>query len=558
MPNGRRWFTALLLFIAVSVAGLGIRPLIVPDEPRYGIIPAEMVETGNWLALRMNGFVYYEKPPLGYWLTAASISVFGQNAFAIRLPSALATGVVALVAAWMATRISGRREDGPLAFMVQATTLGPLVLGSVALLDPPFAAFVALSMGALLCGTQTAGRTRAGWLALAGVAAGFAFLTKGLLAVAIPGAAALMFLAWERRWKDMLTMPWIPLAAAAVTVAPFAWMIHRAEPGFWEYFIVVEHFRRAAQPDSNQHPEPAWFFLVMFPIGAMLWTLTWPTVWTGLRGAPEWRSGVRFMLSWIVAPIALLSLSSGKLPTYVLPMFAPAAVLAALGLVRAHELGAMKKVRVAAAARWVLRAVAVAAIVLAAVGLRRVGLPAPWEEGESLILAWLGVAILAWAQLDAWAWRAPDGRTWVARNAVAPVLVMVAIPFLYPAALLSASKHPWRAFERHAGELRSATLVVSGSSTAHSVCWATDRRDIVIGGSPSEFDNELGIESEAPRRIGWDAVALRIAAERAMVPPRSVSVVCPKGEVDAILHANGVAAPDVSENVGSLCILHWR
>ena len=65
MPNGRRWFTAVLLFIAVSVAGLGIRPLIVPDEPRYGIIPAEMVESGNWLALRMNGFVYYEKPPLG-------------------------------------------------------------------------------------------------------------------------------------------------------------------------------------------------------------------------------------------------------------------------------------------------------------------------------------------------------------------------------------------------------------------------------------------------------------------------------------------------------------
>ena len=558
MPIGRRWFTALLLFVAVSVAGLGIRPLIVPDEPRYGIIPAEMVETGNWLALRMNGFVYYEKPPLGYWLTAASISAFGQNAFAIRLPSALATGVVALVAAWMATRVSGRREDGPLAFMVQATTLGPLVLGSVALLDPPFAAFVALSMGALFCATQSIGRTRAGWLALAGVAAGFAFLTKGLLAIAIPGAAALMFLAWERRWKDMLTMPWIPLAAAAVTVAPFAWMIHRAEPGFWEYFIVVEHFRRAAQPDSNQHPEPAWFFLVMFPIGAMLWTLTWPTAWKGLRGAPEWRSGVRFMLSWIVAPIALLSLSSGKLPTYVLPMFAPAAVLAALGLVRAHELGAMKKVGAATAVRWVLRAVATAAFVLAAVGLRRVGLPAPWEEGEWLILAWIGVAILAWAQLDAWAWRAPDGRTWVARNAVAPVLVMVAIPFLYPAAILSASKHPWRALARHADEFRSAGLVVSGSSTAHAVCWAAGRRDVVIGGSPSEFDNELGIESEAPRRIGWNAVGPRIAEARAAVPARSVSVVCPNDAVGTILGAPGVTPPDVRETMGQLSILSWR
>jgi hypothetical protein len=239
-------------------------------------------------------------------------------------------------------------------------------------------------------------------------------------------------------------------------------------------------------------------------------------------------------------------------------MFAPAAVLTALGLVRAHELGAMTKVGAASAVRWLLRAVALAAFVLAAVGLRRVGLPAPWEAGESLILAWLGVAILAWAQLDAWAWRAPDGRTWVARNAVAPVLVMVAIPFLYPAAMLSAGKHPWRAFERHADEFRSAGLVVSGSSTAHAVCWAAGRRDVVIGGSPSEFDNELGIEAEAPRRIGWNAVGPRIAEARAAVPARPVSVVCPNDAVGTILGAPGVSPPDVRETMGQLTILSWR
>ena len=64
--NARRsWITAIILFVALSVVGLGVRPLVVPDEPRYGVIPAEMIETGNWLALRMAGFVYYEKPPLG-------------------------------------------------------------------------------------------------------------------------------------------------------------------------------------------------------------------------------------------------------------------------------------------------------------------------------------------------------------------------------------------------------------------------------------------------------------------------------------------------------------
>jgi hypothetical protein len=199
-----------------------------------------------------------------------------------------------------------------------------------------------------------------------------------------------------------------------------------------------------------------------------------------------------------------------------------------------------------------------AAFVLAAVGLRRVGLPAPWEAGESLILAWLGVAILAWAQLDAWAWCASDGRTWVSRNAVAPVLVMVAIPFLYPAAMLSAGKHPWHAFARHADEFRSAGLVVSGSSTAHAVCWAAGRRDVVIGGSPSEFDNELGIESEAPRRIGWDAVGPRIAEARAAVPARPVSVVCPNNAVGTILGAPGVTPPDIRETMGQLSILSWR
>jgi 4-amino-4-deoxy-L-arabinose transferase len=161
MDARRNWIIGILLFLALGVAGLTVRPLIVPDEPRYGIIPAEMVDSGNWLALRMAGFVYYEKPPLGYWLTAASMSAFGQNAFAIRLPSAVATLVVALVAAWMAVRITGRRADGPLAFMVQVTTLAPLIIGTVALLDPPFAAFVALSMGALYCACTAIGRTRA-------------------------------------------------------------------------------------------------------------------------------------------------------------------------------------------------------------------------------------------------------------------------------------------------------------------------------------------------------------------------------------------------------------
>ena len=554
MDVTRRWALAILVFLLVGVAGLGVRPLVVPDEPRYGIIPAEMAETGNWLALRMAGFTYYEKPPMGYWLTAASISAFGQNAFAIRLPSAVATLAVALVAGWMAARISGRREDGPLGFLVQATTVGPMVLGTVAILDPPFAAFVGASMACLYCACTSSGRPRAGWLALSGVAAGIAFLTKGLLAFAIPGSAALMYLAWERRWRDMLTMPWIPLAAAAVTVAPFAWAIHRAEPGFWEYLIVVEHFRRVASPDGNQHPEPWWHFLAVFPVGAMLWTLAWPNARKGLRGAAEWSTGVRFMLSWAIAPIALLSLSSGKLPTYVLPMFAPVSVLVALGLRRGRETGA---VGFDAAARFARRAlwVASAVVALAAVaGLDRLGLPQPWESGERVRLALLAAALAAWALGDAWAWRAGDARTWVARSALAPLAGFLLVPFMYPSALLSQSKHPWPVLARHADELRAAGTLVSVAGNAHAVSWATGRRDLLIVGYANEFDNELDIAAERPRRFEWTELPARIAASR----PGTVAVVgTPEGAAE-LLQLPGVEAPSAREDAGDVTILLWR
>lgn len=552
-----RWPIAVLVFLVVGFAGLGIRPLVVPDEPRYGMIPAEMVRSGDWLALRMNGFAYYEKPPLGYWLTAASISAFGENAFAIRLPSAVATAVVGLAAAWLAVRIGGRRDDGPLAFLVQVTTIGPLVLGTVALLDPPFAAFVALSMAALFGACSSQGRDRSGWLALAGVAAGLAFLVKGLLAVAIPGAAALVFLAWERRWRDMLLMPWIPLAAAAATVAPFAWAIHRREPGFWEYFIVVEHFRRAAEPDANQHPEPWWHFLAVFPVGAMLWTLAWPNARKGLRGAVEWRSGVRFLLSWVAAPIVLLSLSSGKLATYVLPLYAPVAVLVSLGLSRGRDRGAVVADLPALVGRWMLRASGIAALLLAALGLGRLGLPAPWESGEGWRLAAIGVALLAWAQLDAWSWRAAGGREWLCRTALAPLPMLACIPFLYPDALLSGWKHPWPLLGRHAEALRGSSLLVASAGPAHPVCWATGRSDVVIVGDPSEFDNELRIESEDGRKIGWAQSGPRIAAALAS-PGGSAALVVPDAMVDEATAGADLPPPSVRDSARGITVIRWR
>jgi 4-amino-4-deoxy-L-arabinose transferase len=569
VPVRRLWVLAALVFLAVGVVSIGVRPMQVPDEARYGIIPAQMVESGDWLSLRLAGFRFYEKPPLVYWITATSISAFGQNAVAIRLPSAMAACGAALVAAWCAARITGRRELGPLAFMVQATTVMPMVLGTVTTLDPWFACLVAVTMGAFLGACTSEGRARILWLAAAGAAAGMGFLAKGLLAFAIPGAAALAFLAWERRWRDMVTMPWVPLCAALVALAPLALAVERANPGMWKYLVMKEHVRRALNPDPTQQPQPWWFYAVLFPAGALMWTLAWPRAAAGLRalgggggaggGDARVRSGVRFMLCWAFVPLAALSLSSGKLATYMLPMFAPVAVLVTVGLWHWRREHSGDGGVSAAIARWVLQAAILACVIVAVAGPERFGIPQPWDSEGSNRLLNVATALAVWVLLDFWSWRAQDATTWLARTALAPVPMLACIPFLYPTALLDTAKHPWPFLAEHRDALRASdVLIVAGGSPALATSWDTGRRDLVIAGWADEFDNELDLAEERDRRIEWKAVADRVRAAREAQPPRTVGVVGQPVRLDELMKAAGVPAPTLRQDRKDLGVAVWR
>jgi 4-amino-4-deoxy-L-arabinose transferase-like glycosyltransferase len=91
MAISKRASSLLLVGLAALwLASLGVRPLYKPDEGRYGEIPREMVASGDWLTPRLNGFKYFEKPPLQYWATAAAFTLFGVSDWAARLWSGLA------------------------------------------------------------------------------------------------------------------------------------------------------------------------------------------------------------------------------------------------------------------------------------------------------------------------------------------------------------------------------------------------------------------------------------------------------------------------------------
>jgi 4-amino-4-deoxy-L-arabinose transferase len=108
-------------FLLFYILPLGFRPIFIPDESRYAEIPREMIASGDWVVPRLDGIRYFEKPVLGYWLNAISIKMFGENAFAVRFPSAMATGLSAFIIFLLIRRFSNRNFLGAITAVIFLT-----------------------------------------------------------------------------------------------------------------------------------------------------------------------------------------------------------------------------------------------------------------------------------------------------------------------------------------------------------------------------------------------------------------------------------------------------
>ena len=83
----RAWVLLAILAAITWFANLDVRKLQHPDEGRYAEIAREMVASGDWVTPRLDGIKYFEKPPLQYWLTAASFEAFELDEGTARVPS---------------------------------------------------------------------------------------------------------------------------------------------------------------------------------------------------------------------------------------------------------------------------------------------------------------------------------------------------------------------------------------------------------------------------------------------------------------------------------------
>ena len=333
MPANARRLLALLaaaLFLAVWFSGLEYRKLAKTDEGRYAEIPREMVVTGDWLTPRLNGIKYFEKPPLQYWGTALAYEAFGIHQWTSRLWTALA-GLLGVLAAWLGARRLYGEPAGRMAAMVCATMLLYEAMSHINTLDMGLTGFMAWALAGFLC-AQSAGSERAasGWMALSWFATALAVLSKGLVAVLLPGLTLVVYSVLMRDfsvWRRL--RPALGVLVLALVAAPWFIAVSIVNPEFPQFFFIHEHFTRFLTK-VHRRVQPWWVYFPILVAGLLPWTV--PAVPAALRawrekaGSPGFRPGP-FLLVYCAVVFAFFSASGSKLPSYILPLFPAAAML---------------------------------------------------------------------------------------------------------------------------------------------------------------------------------------------------------------------------------------
>lgn len=504
-------------------------------------IARNMLDSGDWVTARLDGVKYLEKSPLTYWMVAACFQVFGVHDWVARIPGVIA-GVLLCWLVFRMGRWAFSAAAGLYAGLAIGTCIGVFLFTRILIPDLMLTLTIALAMWALLRALDDVEPRPRLWAALMAAGMGTGLLLKGLIAVVIPVAAALLYLAFSRQlfirrtWQRLrpfsgvaialgIAAPWHVLAT--LRNPPYWYFSLQSGPGqyhgfFWFYFF-NEHILRFLNTrfprDYNTVPRTAfWLFhlLWLFP-----WSAFFPAAFRTLRaGFAQGRAGqMRLLcLCWIGFVMVFFTFSTTQ-EYYSLPIYPALALL--IGSALASEDRWVLAGRRVLAATSTLAAMAIAAILIAVRGL-----PTPGDISQALthnpdlytlslghmgdltlnsfaylriplMLAGIAFAIGATAN---WAWKG-------LRANIATAVMMVL--FLQAARIAMVAFDPYLASRPLANALLAAppgTLILDNQYYSwSSVIFYTNRRALLLNGRVNNL--EYGSNApDAPTQVFIDDV----------------------------------------------------
>ena len=356
----QKWAQILFLLgfcFIIYFINLGRWDLWNPDEPRYAQVAKEMVNGGDWVLMHYNGKNYGNKPPLFFWLIALSSYLWqGFTSFSVRFPPAL-FGTLTVLLTFLIGKALYSSRTGFLSGLILATSVEFAYISTRADTDSTLTFFTTASLFCFLrwyqyspprldCESKrpsplSIGESevvRGGWikkesgrnLLIYGFYIGMALATlvKGPVGFILPLLVSLIYLATQRDWKGIKRMRLLPgmLLMIAIVLAWYAPAVWKGGKDFLNQTLMVHTIDRFATGWSKVRP--FYYYLYNFPADFMPWVLFLPAalVYGFSKEVFEKRKEFLFLLVWFVVIFLFFSLSKGKRPLYLLPLY-PAASL---------------------------------------------------------------------------------------------------------------------------------------------------------------------------------------------------------------------------------------
>ena len=343
----------LLLAVAVYFVALGSVAIWDANEAFYVETPREMLEAHDFLNPSFNYLPRFNKPVLSYWVVAGLYRIFGVSVavqrFAIAL-CAMAIIACAYILARTAMRDSGsgiqdegfriqdeglRIKDSTAALWAAAGLAAAPRLVMFArriFIDIWITAFMSLTLVFFALSERHPERRRT-YLALMYVAIGLGVLTKGPVAIALPGLSFACYLAVRRELRRVTEMM-LPLGIVIIAVIVVPWYAALYHEHGWTYirsFFISENIERfTSGVGVRQHRGP-WFYLPVVLSDSFPWSVLL------FAAAAAWKERTRtetLLWCWIAAIVCFFSLSAGKQDLYIFPIVPAVAALGGIAIER--------------------------------------------------------------------------------------------------------------------------------------------------------------------------------------------------------------------------------
>ena len=250
---------AFILFVPF----LGAVHLFDWDEINFAECAREMIVSHDFFSVKINFQPFWEKPPLFIWMQALSMSIFGINEFAARLPNAIC-GIITLLVLYNIGRKLVDDKFGLVWVLAYAGSFLPHFYFKSGIIDPWFNLFIYLGIYYFILFTNNKSSRL---LIFSALFIGLGVLTKGPVAVLVFGLCAGVY--WiSRRFKPFMSWKQIIIYTLSVISVGGLWFLMLVLTG--NSAIIKEFFLYQVRLLSTQdagHGGPFYYHWVVLLIG---------------------------------------------------------------------------------------------------------------------------------------------------------------------------------------------------------------------------------------------------------------------------------------------------